>query len=225
MAVAPDDFGKFGDALLVGNFGDSHVSAFNLKTGRFLGQLEDASGQPLVLNGGFHGPDTKGLWGIGFGKGEGGAGKHTLFFTAGINDEADGVFGKVTRARGEDDDQGDQGNQGNQGRNLSQIGKHIGKDLGDIQADATKLAKALASVQVSASVTTDLNMLNTDLSKVVADLAAGRAATSDLQATITAEVMLTADLGTSATPKIKHTLRDLGDDLLNLAIEIAAMKG
>jgi uncharacterized protein (TIGR03118 family) len=108
MAVAPQDFGKFGGALLVGNFGDSHVSAFNLKTGNFLGQLQDTKGQPLVLNGGFKGPDTKGLWGIAFGNGQGGAGKHTLFFATGINDEADGLFGKVTVAGNSqgDDDQG-----------------------------------------------------------------------------------------------------------------------
>jgi uncharacterized protein (TIGR03118 family) len=98
MAIAPDDFGKFEGALLVGNFGDSHVSAFRLKTGRFLGQLEDPDGQPLVLVGGFQGPNTKGLWGIGFGNGEGGAGERTLFFASGINDEADGLFGMVNAA-------------------------------------------------------------------------------------------------------------------------------
>src|SRR5262245_13186768 len=77
MAVAPHGFGKFGGDLLVGNFGDSHVNVFNLKTGRFRGQLEDPNGQPLVLNGGFQGPSDKGLWGIGFGNGQGGAGKRT----------------------------------------------------------------------------------------------------------------------------------------------------
>src|SRR5262249_13955478 len=77
MAVAPHGFGKFGGDLLVGNFGDSHVNAFDLKTGRFLGQLEDPKGHPLVLDGGFHGPSTKGLWGIGFGNGQGGADEHT----------------------------------------------------------------------------------------------------------------------------------------------------
>ena len=100
MAVAPPGFGKFGGDLLVGNFGDSHVNVFNLKTGRFLGQLEDPNGKPLVLVGGFQGPSTKGLWGIEFGNGQGGAGKRTLFFASGINGEADGLFGMVTMARG-----------------------------------------------------------------------------------------------------------------------------
>lgn len=108
MAVAPANFGpggKFGGALLVGNFGDSHVSAFNLQTGAFLGQLSDAQGKPLTLNGGVGGNDTKGLWGIAFGNGQGGADTNTLFFAAGIKDEAAGLFGKVTMTH-EDDDRG-----------------------------------------------------------------------------------------------------------------------
>jgi uncharacterized protein (TIGR03118 family) len=102
MTIAPAGFADFGGDLLVGNFGDSHVSAFDLKTGRFVGQLQDTSGHPLVLNGGVNGTpdDTKGLWGIAFGNGEGGAGKDTLFFAAGPNDESDGVFGAVNLAAG-----------------------------------------------------------------------------------------------------------------------------
>jgi hypothetical protein len=98
MAVAPDDFGKFSNALLVGNFGNSHVSAFDVKTGAFLGQLSDAKGNPLVLVGGFQGTDTKGLWGIRFGNGAGGTTDNSLYFASGINDEQDGLFGKVTVA-------------------------------------------------------------------------------------------------------------------------------
>jgi uncharacterized protein (TIGR03118 family) len=54
MTVAPAGFGpdgKLGGALLVGNFGDSRVSAFDLETGRFLGQLSDTQGNPLTSNG------------------------------------------------------------------------------------------------------------------------------------------------------------------------------
>jgi uncharacterized protein (TIGR03118 family) len=101
IAVAPDNFGQFSNALLVGNFGDSKVNAFDLKTGAFLGQLSDANGKTLVLNGGFKEGDTKGLWGITFGNGHGGATTNTLFFAAGINAENDGLFGKVT-VTGED---------------------------------------------------------------------------------------------------------------------------
>jgi len=102
IAVAPDNFGRFSNALLVGNFGDSKVNAFDLKTGQFLGQLTDANGNPLILNGGFtNEPDTKGLWGLTFGDGKNGAATNALFFAAGINDENDGLFGKVTPS-GED---------------------------------------------------------------------------------------------------------------------------
>src|SRR5207253_1578244 len=55
----------------------------------------------LVLNGGFHEDDTKGLWGLTFGNGNGGAVTNSLFFAAGIGDENDGLFGKVT-VSGED---------------------------------------------------------------------------------------------------------------------------
>jgi uncharacterized protein (TIGR03118 family) len=100
VTVAPAGFGDFGGALLVGNFGDSHVSAFDLNTGQFLGQLHDTNGQPLVLDAGITGSDgnTKGLWGIAFGNGQGGAGTQTLFFATGPNDESDGVFGMVNEA-------------------------------------------------------------------------------------------------------------------------------
>src|SRR5947208_3183479 len=62
-----------------------------------VGQLQDANGQPLVLDGGVTGAggNTKGLWGIAFGNGQGGAGTQTLFFASGPNDESDGVFGMV----------------------------------------------------------------------------------------------------------------------------------
>jgi uncharacterized protein (TIGR03118 family) len=101
IAVAPDSFGQFSNALLVGNFGDSKVNAFDLKTGAFLGQLTDAQGHPLILNGGVQEGDTKGLWGLTFGNGHGDAATSSLFFAAGINDENDGLFGKVT-VSGED---------------------------------------------------------------------------------------------------------------------------
>ena len=102
IAVAPDNFGQFSNALLVGNFGDSKVNAFNLQTGQFLGQLTDAHGNTLILNGGFKKEsDTKGLWGLTFGDGQNGAATNSLFFAAGINDENDGLFGKVT-VSGED---------------------------------------------------------------------------------------------------------------------------
>ncbi len=95
LVQAPASFGPFSNAILVGNFGDSHINAFDPNTGAFLGQLNDANGQPLVLNGGFAGSDTKGLWALfDFPTSSGPAG--TLYFSAGVNDESDGLFGSLT---------------------------------------------------------------------------------------------------------------------------------
>src|SRR5262249_5842129 len=55
VALAPANFGKFSNDLLVGNFGDSHISAFDPASGAFLGQLADAQGRPLAFLGGFKG--------------------------------------------------------------------------------------------------------------------------------------------------------------------------
>lgn len=97
-AIAPANFGAFSNDVLIGNFGDSKVNAFDPATGKFLGQLTDIQGNPLILNGGFKETDTKGLWGIGFGNGAGGASANTLFFADGINEENDGLFGAVNVA-------------------------------------------------------------------------------------------------------------------------------
>jgi uncharacterized protein (TIGR03118 family) len=92
VALAPNDFGPFSQAVLVGNFGDGRINAFNPSTGAFLGQLADSKGTPLEI---------EGLWGLAFGN-DLLAGKHNeLFFTAGIHDEADGLFGTVTAAAGQ----------------------------------------------------------------------------------------------------------------------------
>jgi len=99
VTVAPAGFGQFSGALLVGNFGNSHVNAFDLRTGKFLGQLPGPDGKPLVLNGGFQNPDprdTKGLWGIAFDNGVSKGHPNTMYFTAGIGDEQHGLFGTLT---------------------------------------------------------------------------------------------------------------------------------
>jgi uncharacterized protein (TIGR03118 family) len=89
LAEAPQDFGKFGDALLVGNFGDGRINAFEDETGAFLGQLTDDVGQPLTING---------LWGLAFGNGGLAGATSRLLFTAGIGDESHGLFGVIRPA-------------------------------------------------------------------------------------------------------------------------------
>jgi uncharacterized protein (TIGR03118 family) len=87
LAQAPADFGQFSNDLLVGNFGDGHINVFDPGTGAFLGQLSDQHGNPITIDG---------LWSLQFGN-DAAAGKHNeLFFTAGIDGEAHGLFGKIT---------------------------------------------------------------------------------------------------------------------------------
>jgi uncharacterized protein (TIGR03118 family) len=88
MALAPSRFGAFSNALLVGNFGDGRINAYDAATGAMLGTLADKHGTPIEI---------EGLWGIAFGNGTHEGGKeNTLFFAAGIDDEEHGLFGRIT---------------------------------------------------------------------------------------------------------------------------------
>ena len=86
LTLAPANFGTFSNALLVGNFGDGRINAFNALTGRFLGQLQSGNANAIAING---------LWGLAFGNGFSAGNTNTLFFTAGFNDEANGLFGTI----------------------------------------------------------------------------------------------------------------------------------
>jgi len=88
VAWAPVGFGAYGGDLLIGNFGDGRINVFNPTTGAWLGALQiSTNGAPF---------EEPGLWGIAFGNGQSGGDAHTLYFTAGINDESDGLFGSIT---------------------------------------------------------------------------------------------------------------------------------
>jgi uncharacterized protein (TIGR03118 family) len=95
LTLAPEGFGPFGGALLVGNFGlgDGKINAYDPNTGQFLGYLTNADGNPLAF---------EGLWYLSFGNGGSGGDPNTLYFTAGINrtgagsfGAADGLFGSI----------------------------------------------------------------------------------------------------------------------------------
>jgi uncharacterized protein (TIGR03118 family) len=89
LAVAPKGFGDFGGDLLVGNFGDGRINAYNPRSGEFEGTLRDTNEKPIVIDG---------LWGLGFGNGAAAGPTGTLFFSAGTNGEVDGLFGTLTPA-------------------------------------------------------------------------------------------------------------------------------
>ncbi|RKT06621.1 uncharacterized protein (TIGR03118 family) [Streptomyces sp. 3211.6] len=87
LEVAPKGFGKFAGDLLVGNFGDGRINAFDLHTGKFKGTVKDRDGHPISI---------PGLWGLKRGTDESG-GREAVWFAAGINDEENGLLG-VLRA-------------------------------------------------------------------------------------------------------------------------------
>jgi len=80
VALAPAGFGRFSGDLLVGNFGDGRINNYNPSTGAFLETLSTADGTPLQFDG---------LWDL-LPLGSG------VYFTAGIADEAHGLFGLIT---------------------------------------------------------------------------------------------------------------------------------
>ena len=88
LVVAPPTFGTFGNALLVGNEGNGIINGFNPTTGTWLGTISGASG-PLV---------NEGLWALEFRAGGSTFDPNALYFVAGINDEANGLFGTITPA-------------------------------------------------------------------------------------------------------------------------------
>ncbi|HEY1861071.1 MAG TPA: TIGR03118 family protein, partial [Gemmataceae bacterium] len=101
MAMAPTSFGAFGGALLVGNFGDGTINAFDPVSGMYLGALQDGKGAAIHISG---------LWGLMFGNGSranpaavpAGGDANTLYFAAGIagpdSVESHGLLGTIQPA-------------------------------------------------------------------------------------------------------------------------------
>jgi uncharacterized protein (TIGR03118 family) len=85
VVETPSDFGVFSHRLLIGNLGDGHISVFNTVTGDFEGQLQDATNAPIAIDG---------LWALGFANGAAGS-PIELYYTAGPNEGANGLFGKL----------------------------------------------------------------------------------------------------------------------------------
>jgi uncharacterized protein (TIGR03118 family) len=86
VALAPAGFGKFSNSLLVGNFGDGTINAYDPKNYTPQGQLRGADGKTIKIDG---------LWGIAFGNGFADQPVNTLFFAAGPDDENHGLYGRI----------------------------------------------------------------------------------------------------------------------------------
>jgi uncharacterized protein (TIGR03118 family) len=87
LAIAPSSFGDLAGSLLVGNFGNGRIHAFDPTTGRFMKTLLDPDGEPIQISG---------LWALKVGNGHAGGDADKVYFTAGIADESHGLFGSLT---------------------------------------------------------------------------------------------------------------------------------
>jgi uncharacterized protein (TIGR03118 family) len=88
VALAPRSFGQFGGALLIGNFGDGTINAYDMRSNEFLGKLRRSDGKAVRL---------EGLWGMAFGNGVLSQPTNTLFVAAGVNDETGGAYAAIKR--------------------------------------------------------------------------------------------------------------------------------
>ena len=88
LDIAPAGFGEFANDLLVGNFGDGMIDAYNPVSDALLGSLDDELGNPIVIDG---------LWGLINGTGGvNGGDPNSVYFAAGLDNENDGLFGRLT---------------------------------------------------------------------------------------------------------------------------------
>lgn len=83
IALAPSDFGALSNDLLIGNFGDGKINAFDVASGMRIGAVSDADNNPIAVTS---------LWGIAFGNGSGNQPLNTLFFAASA---AGGEYGRI----------------------------------------------------------------------------------------------------------------------------------
>ncbi len=89
LVIAPDEFGPFAGDLLVGNFGDGLIHAFDPATGDLVDVLRREDGSVLQI---------PGLWALVVGNGGSGGDEDDLYFTAGIAAEEHGLFGEIAAA-------------------------------------------------------------------------------------------------------------------------------
>jgi len=86
LVKAPASFGQFAGDILIGNFGNGRINAYT-PSGEFVGPVVNSEGQPILIDG---------LWTLTVGNGGNGGDANKVYFTAGPNDEKDGLFGSLT---------------------------------------------------------------------------------------------------------------------------------
>ncbi len=86
LAFAPDNFGALSNTLLVSNFGDGTIAAYDDRSYQFRDMLRDKAGKPVAI---------EGIWGLLFGNGASLGDSNALYFAAGPADETDGIFGSL----------------------------------------------------------------------------------------------------------------------------------
>jgi uncharacterized protein (TIGR03118 family) len=87
VALAPANFGELAGTIWIGNFGNGQINAYNASTGEFVDKVRNPHGQAIVIDG---------LWALRVGNGVMGGLTNKVYFTAGPNDESDGLFGSLT---------------------------------------------------------------------------------------------------------------------------------
>ncbi|MEH2513446.1 uncharacterized protein (TIGR03118 family) [Nitrobacteraceae bacterium AZCC 1564] len=113
LAIAPPSFGQFAGDLLVGNFGDGTINAFNMRNNHFEGKLLDANGAPITIGD---------LWALIPGNGSANTDPNKIYFSAGVEDEAQGLFGSLTAVP--EPDQSAMSMPGSRSALLSMLGSH-----------------------------------------------------------------------------------------------------
>jgi uncharacterized protein (TIGR03118 family) len=145
LAIAPAGFAGLaapnGDpVLLVGNFGDGFINAFDATTGSPMGQLKDPDGEPIHIDG---------LWALKVGNGAHGGAADTVYFTAGSFGETHGLFGSLsTVAAGSPE-----------GPAESQL---VQANLDVVQLAVQQLAKDASSGTTLAAIQQDITTLQAD---------------------------------------------------------------
>jgi uncharacterized protein (TIGR03118 family) len=86
LVQAPASFGQFAGAVLIGNFGNGRIHAFDPDTGKFLGAVVNSVGQTILIDG---------LWSLSVGNGKAGGDANAIIFSAGPNGEKDGLLGSL----------------------------------------------------------------------------------------------------------------------------------